>query len=60
VLNLPHTSGIYHTYAVAPDGQRFLIAQFSAIGTAATVGQVGPDTFSGLTIAVNWASAFKK
>ena len=59
VLNVPHSAGDYHTYAVSPDGQRFLIQQFVAPTTAAT-GQIGPDTTSGLTVALNWAAALKK
>src|SRR5262249_9713995 len=59
VLNTPHT-GAYHTYAVSPDGQRFLVAQFAPSAGGGGGGQIGPDTFSGLTIAVNWASGFKK
>ncbi|MDO8677263.1 MAG: protein kinase [Acidobacteriota bacterium] len=53
-LNVPHSGGDYHPYAVAPDGQRFLVLQFVAPTTAAT-GQIGPDTYSGLTVAMNWA-----
>ena len=58
-LNLPHSGGEYHTYAVAQDGQRFLVQQFMP-PTAATGGQFGPDTSSGLTVALNWASTLKK
>ena len=53
-LNVPHSGGDYHPYAVSPDGQRFLILQFVVPTTAAT-GQIGPDTYSGLTVALNWA-----
>jgi Tol biopolymer transport system component len=59
-LNLPHAGGMYPTYAVSPDGQRFLVMQFSPSATGGGTGQIGPDTFSGLTIAVNWASSLKK
>src|SRR5262249_22049532 len=59
-LNIPHSGGDYHTYAVSPDGQRFLIPLFAPPATSASTVQIGPDTFSGLTISVNWASAFKK
>ncbi|MSO61657.1 MAG: hypothetical protein EXQ50_06170, partial [Acidobacteria bacterium] len=58
-LNVPHSGGDYHPYAVSPDGQRFLVLQFVNPTTAAT-GQIGPDTYSGLTIAMNWAEALKK
>lgn len=58
-LNVPHSGGDYHTYAVSPDGQRFLILQF--VLPASTVGgPIGPDTPSGLTIALNWADRLKK
>jgi Tol biopolymer transport system component len=59
-LNLTHSGGAYHTYAVSPDGQRFLIAQFAPPTTGAGTGQVGPDTFGGLTIATNWVTTLKK
>jgi hypothetical protein len=58
-LNVPHSGGDYHAYAVSPDGQRFLILQFVLPTTAAT-GQIGPDTYSGLTVALNWAEALKR
>jgi hypothetical protein len=50
-LNVPHSGGDYHPYAVAPDGQRFLVLQFVNPTTAAA-GQIGPDTYSGLTVAL--------
>jgi Tol biopolymer transport system component len=59
-LNLSHSGGPYQMYGVSPDGQRFLIAQFSAPTAGAGSAQIGPDTFSGLTIATNWASSLKK
>jgi eukaryotic-like serine/threonine-protein kinase len=60
-LNLPHSGGSYHSYAVDPSGQRFLVMQFAPSGgTAVTTNQIGPDTFSGLTVAINWVSALKK
>jgi eukaryotic-like serine/threonine-protein kinase len=58
-LNMPHNGGEYSTYALSPDGQRILIMQFVSPAVAAT-GQIGPDTYSGLTIALNWESALKK
>jgi hypothetical protein len=58
-LNVPHSGGEYHTYAVSPDGQRFLIQQFLVSGGAVT-SLIGPDTTSGLTVAVNWAAALRK
>jgi eukaryotic-like serine/threonine-protein kinase len=61
-LNLPHSSGDYHTYSVSPDGKRFLVFQF--------VGQVGaaggtfllqnPDPPYGLVAALNWTSSLEK
>ena len=58
-LNVPHSGGDYHPYAVAADGQRFLVPQFFTPTTAVT-GQIGPDGYAGLTVAMNWATAFKK
>ena len=52
--NVPHSGGDYHPYAVAPDGQRIRVRQFVP-PTTATAGQIGPDTYSGLTVAINWA-----
>jgi Tol biopolymer transport system component len=59
-VNMPH-SGPYHTYAVDPSGERILIMQFAPSGAAAIANNpIGPDTFSGLTIALNWTSAFRR
>jgi Tol biopolymer transport system component len=58
-VNVAHSGGDYHPFAVAPDGQRFLVLQFVTPTTAAA-GQIGPDTYSGLTIAMNWAASLKK
>jgi hypothetical protein len=58
-LNVPHSGGDYHAYAVSPDGQRFLVLQF-VIPTAGVAAQIGPDTYSGLTVAMNWAAALKR
>jgi Tol biopolymer transport system component len=58
-LNVAHSGGDYHAYAVAPDGQRFLILQY-VNPTSTGAGQIGPDTFSGLTVALNWTTALKK
>jgi hypothetical protein len=62
VLNLPHSGGSYHTYAVDPKGGRVLIMQFAQVASAATTPttQIGPDTPSGLTIALNWLAGLKK
>ena len=59
-INLPHSGGVYHPYAVDPKGERFLIPQLVPPATATTGTQIGPDTFSGLTVALNWTSALKK
>ena len=59
-INLPHSGGSYHPYAVDPKGERFLVPQFVPPATATTGTQIGPDTFSGLTVALNWTSALKK
>jgi hypothetical protein len=58
-INFAHTGGDYHTYAVAPDGQRFLYLQF-VVPTAAATQSTDPDHPSGLMIAMNWAGALQK
>ena len=58
-LHHPHTGGQYHPYAVSPDGERFLLVQWVQPPTAAA-GQIGPDTYSGLTVAMNWTKALQK
>jgi Tol biopolymer transport system component/predicted Ser/Thr protein kinase len=59
-INVPHNGGSYQPYAVDPKGERFFVPQFVP-PTAVTSGtQIGPDTFSGLTVALNWTSALKK
>lgn len=58
-LSLAHSGGDYQPYAVAPDGQRFLVLQF-VVPTTVVFGQIGPDTYSGLTVAMNWAEALKR
>ena len=60
VINLPHSGGSYYHYAVDPTGQRFLAAQFVAFTAATGPAQIGPDTFSGLTVTLNWTSTLKK
>jgi Tol biopolymer transport system component len=60
-INLPHTGGDYHTFAVSPDGQRFLYFQFVVpTATAATTQTATPDHASGLMVATNWAASLKK
>ena len=58
-LAVAHSGGDYHPYAVAPDGQRFLVLQF-IVPTTVVSGQIGPDGYSGLTVAMNWAASLKK
>jgi Tol biopolymer transport system component len=61
-INFPHGGGHYHTYAVAPDGQRFLYFQFAVPPTALAGGAqtVTPDHPSGLVVAMNWARQIDK
>jgi len=59
-INVPHSGGSYFPYAIDPTGERFLVPQFVPSGGAAAGTQIGPDTFSGLTVALNWTSALKK
>ena len=58
-LNIPHTGGDYSTYAVSDDGERFLALQY-VLPAASAAGQIGPDTYSGLTVALNWTAGLKK
>ncbi|MGQ0736987.1 MAG: protein kinase domain-containing protein [Acidobacteriota bacterium] len=51
-VNVAHSGGDYFPYAVSPDGQRFLILQFVTPTTVAG-GQLGPDMYSALTVALN-------
>jgi Tol biopolymer transport system component len=56
VLNLPHSGGDYHTYAISPDAQQFLYYQFMVGGsTAQPAAFDGPDPPSGLMVVKNWA-----
>jgi Tol biopolymer transport system component len=59
-INLPHSSGDYHTYAVSPDGNRFLYFQFVLPTATNTLVSGSPDHASGLVVAVNWDTALKK
>lgn len=60
-INVAHTGGDYHTYAISPDGLRFLYFQFVLPTAAAPAAQVAtPDHQSGLMIAMNWQGALKK
>ena len=60
-LNVTHSGGDYHPYAVSRNGQRFLILQFvPPTATSAQSEQIGPDMYSALTVALNWTSSLKK
>ena len=59
-INLPHSGGRYFPYAVSPDGQQFLVPQYAPPASAATTSQASIDTYSGLTIALNWAAGLKR
>jgi Tol biopolymer transport system component len=58
-LNIVHTGGDYHPYAVSPDGERFLVPQYVQ-STGGAGGQLGADLLSGLTVAVNWVSSIER
>lgn len=58
-VNFPHAGVDYHTYAISPDGQRFLYYQF-VVPAAATAPASGLDHPSGLVIAMNWEAGLKK
>jgi hypothetical protein len=59
VVNLPHSGGSYSTYAVDRNTGRFLVMQYSASAVVTASTPVGADTFSGLTVALNWPSSLK-
>jgi hypothetical protein len=58
-LNVPHSGGDYHPYAVSRDGQRFLVLQFVVPATVAS-DLISPDMYNALTVALNWTSSLKK
>ena len=58
-LEHAHTGGKYHTYAVSPDGNRFLVFQFVA-GETTTAALPLPDPGSGLVIATNWTERMQR
>jgi Tol biopolymer transport system component len=58
-LNVPHSGGDYHPYAVSRDGQRFLMLQFVVPATVAS-DLISPDMYNALTVALNWTSSLKK
>jgi Tol biopolymer transport system component len=60
-INVAHSGGDYFAYAIAPDGQRFLIPQaVPSTGGSGAAGQLGADVLSGLTVAMNWTSAIAR
>jgi eukaryotic-like serine/threonine-protein kinase len=59
-INIAHSGGDYFSYAVSPDGQRFLIPQFVPSASGGATGQLGADVLSGLTVAMNWTSAIAR
>ena len=50
-VNLPG-GGRYHTYAVSPDGQRFLIPRPESTAAAETTSQI--------VVVLNWADGIRK
>ena len=50
-VNLTH-GGRYHTYAVSPDGRRFLIPRPESIAAA--------ETTSPIVVVLNWADGIRK
>jgi dipeptidyl aminopeptidase/acylaminoacyl peptidase len=59
-VNVAHSGGHYHPYAVTPDGQRFLIPQFVVPSASGAGLSSGPDMYSALTVAMNWAEGIRK
>ena len=58
-INFPHGGVDYHTYAIAPDGQRFLYYQF-VVPAGAVAPSSGLDHPNGVVVATNWVSGLKK
>jgi hypothetical protein len=58
-LNYPHAGVDYHTYAVSPDGLRFLYYQF-VVPVVAAAQSSGLDYPNGLVVAINWEAGLKK
>jgi Tol biopolymer transport system component len=57
-LNYPHSGGDYHTYAVSPDGQRFLIFQYLLTGGATPPSDADPA--AGVTVLMHWTQTVRK
>jgi hypothetical protein len=58
-FNVPHAGGEFPTYAITPDGQRFLWFQRVLSTGAATTAAFIPDPPNNLTVALYWASSLK-
>jgi hypothetical protein len=60
-LDLPHSGGDYHTYAVHPkQPDRFLVYAFVVPDALATGTFPGPDPGATLVVAMNWASSLPR
>ena len=57
-LNYPHDGGDYHTYAVSPDGQRFLIFQYLLTGS--TTPPSDADPAAGVTVLMHWTQTVRQ
>ena len=61
LMNLPHTGGDYHTYAVHPkQPDRFLVYAFVVPDALAAGTFPGPDPGATLVVAMNWASSLPR
>jgi Tol biopolymer transport system component len=58
-LNYPHSGGDYHTFAVSPDGQRFLIFQYLLTGETTTPPS-DADPAAGVTVLMHWTQTVKR
>ena len=59
-LRFAHPGSDYHTYAVSPDGQRFLSYQ-RILTNASSAAQIVPEVpIPGLTVAMHWVDKIKK
>jgi len=60
-VNYAHSGGDYHTFAVSPDGQRFLIFQlFQLLATTGPTPVIDVDPAGGLTVVMHWTQTLKK
>ena len=61
--NVPHSGGIYQTYAVSQDGQRILNIQYAGDGHAAAgrgAASIPADPGGEFMVARNWVQGLKK